>query len=258
MAGYAADLTLTVQWICVMRNYVLYSARTVALWMIASATIDRWLSSSTNVSLRHMSKLKNAQRSILVVLVFACLINAPICFCYEANLTGTLRGCYGSTYACRVITDLIYAVVTTVLPLLFMVIFGLLTVKNVRHTRRRIQDVTMVSMSYRNNTQPTNGSGQQQARKRDQYLLKMLLVQITLLCLFTCGHAILKAYSSITSSTTQSLQGAIENFIFTIFTLLNFTASGMPFYIYTLTGGSIFRNALFDLMKATGRKIICR
>jgi hypothetical protein len=258
MAGYTVDLTLTVNWICVIRNYVLYSARTVALWMIAFATIDRWCSSNVNHNLRQKSNVKNARRSILVILLFACLVNVPITFCYEAGLTGALRGCYGSTYACRVITDVIYAVITTLLPLITMFIFGLLIIQNVRHTRNRVQNLTM-SVSFQNNNRPTNVTGQQQTKKRDRYLLKMLLVQVTLLCLFTCGHAMQKAYTSIAAiSSSQSLQSAISNFIFTVLTLLNFTASGMPFYIYTLSGGPIFRNVLFDLIKATGRKILCQ
>jgi hypothetical protein len=259
MSGFAVDLTLTVNWICVIRNYVLYSARTVALWMIALAAIDRWFSSNVDVNLRQMSKMKNAQRSILVVLIFACLINGPIIYCYKADVTGALRGCYGSTYVCSVLTDLIYAVITTVLPLLLMVIFGLLTIRNVRHTRNRIQDMTMVSMSYQNQNRPTEITAQRQSRKRDRYLLKMLFTQVTLLCLFTCGHAIQKAYSSITSNVSSSLlEAAIANFIFTILTLLNFTASGMPFYIYTLSGGSIFRNAILELIKTASRKILCK
>jgi hypothetical protein len=118
----------------------------------------------------------------------------------------------------------------------------------------------MISLSCQNNNRiPTNVTGQQQRRKKDRHVLKMLFVQVTLLCLFTCGHPIQKAYSSIVSNApTPPLQSAIETFTLNLFTLLNFTASGMPFYIYTLTGGSTFRNALFDLIKTIDRKIFCR
>jgi hypothetical protein len=260
MAGYAVDLTNTVKWICLVRNFVLYSARTVALWMIVLATLDRWFSSSPDANLRQISKIKNAQRGIFIVLIYTFLINTPIFFCYEANLTGLVRGCYGGTYACRLITDLIYLFGTTIIPLLLMIIFGLLTIKNIRHTQRRVHDVGAMSISYQNNnTMATVTGQQQQRRKKDRYLLKMLFVQVTLLCLFTCGHAIQKAYSSIVSyAPTPPLQSAILTFTLNLFTLLNFTASGMPFYIYTLTGGSTFRTALFGLIKATGRKIFCR
>ena len=259
MSGYAVDLTLTINWACKMRNYVLYTARTVALWLIALATIDRWLSSSVNVHRRQMSTLKNAQRAIILVLICSCLLNGPILYCYEAGLTGALRGCYGSTYAGRVLTDSIYAVGTTLMPLSVMVMFGLLTIRNVRHTQNRVQNITMLSLTNENrNTVPTVAR-EQRAKKLDKHLLRMLAIQITLLVLFTCPHALQKAYTSIASVvTSNTLQSAIANFIFNLVTLLNFTASGMPFYIYTLSGGRAFRSTLFDFIKATALKILCR
>ncbi len=138
-SGYDADLTLTIGWICKIRNVVLYSSRTLVLWMIVLATIDRWLSSSVSANLRLLSNLKNARRNMIIVLIYTGLINAPILYCYEANLSGVLRGCYGSTYSCRLATDLIYAFGTTLLPLLLMIMFGLLTIRNVRHVQNREQ-----------------------------------------------------------------------------------------------------------------------
>ena len=134
--------------------------------MIVLATVDRWLSSSADVHFRQMSNLKNVQRSMLVVLLYTCIINAPILYCYEANLTGTVRGCYGSTYACRLTTDLIYAFGTTLLPLLLMIIYGLLTIKKVRHVRRRVQNVAKSVLGCGNTNTLTKTSGQQHTRKR--------------------------------------------------------------------------------------------
>jgi hypothetical protein len=259
MSGYDLDLTLTIGWICKIRNVVLYSSRTIVLWMIVLATIDRWLSSSVAVNLRQLSNLKNARRSMLVVLIYTCLINAPIIYCYEANLTGLLRGCYGSTYICRLTTDLIYAFGTTLLPLLLMIIFGLLTIKNVRHVQSRVQMVNSMVLSRENKNTLSKMTGESQARKRDRQLLKMLLVQVTLLFLLTCPHAIDKVYSSFVSSPPpDSLENAIQTLILDVFTLLAFIASGMPFYIYTLTGGGLFRNAFVELVKTIIQNFRCR
>ncbi len=105
-----------------------------------------------------MSTMKNVQRSIIAIVVYACLINAPIIFCYEANMTGTLRGCDGSTNACRLTTDLIYAFGTTLLPLLLMIIFGLLTIKKVCYAQRRVQAMIgpVFNHEKRNTTATTN------------------------------------------------------------------------------------------------------
>ncbi|CAF0783844.1 unnamed protein product [Adineta steineri] len=249
------DLTLTIDWICKVRNFILYNSRTIFLWMIVLATIDRWLSSSISINLRSMSNLKNVQRSIIIILIYSCLINIPILYCYKANLSDILRACYGSTYSCRLTTDLIYAFGTVLLPLLLMIIFGLLTIKNVRHLQSRVHAINGVMISLENRTLSSNKSGHLPAKKTDRQLLKMLLVQVTLLFLFTSPHAIQKVYSSFASSPPSgSLDNAVQNFIFTILTLIALAASGTPFYIYTLTGGSVFRNALRHLVKVVIQK----
>ncbi|CAF4427294.1 unnamed protein product, partial [Adineta steineri] len=136
-----------------LRNFILYNSRTVFLWMIVLATIDRWLSSSISINLRSMSNLKNVQRT---------------------NLSDILRACYGSTYSCRLTTDLIYAFGTVLLPLLLMIIFGLLTIKNVRHLQSRVHAINGVMISLENRTLSSNRSGHLPAKKTDRQLLKML------------------------------------------------------------------------------------
>jgi hypothetical protein len=80
----------------------------------------------------------------------------------------------------------------------------------------------------------------------------MLFAQVTLLILLACPHATLKVYSSFASSPPpQSLELTIQTLLLNLFTLFTFIASGMPLYIYTLAGGSIYRNVLFDLVKYT-------
>lgn len=250
MSGFVNDLTLTIGWICRLRNVVLYWSRTVCFCMIVSAAIDRWLSSSPDQHRRQMSTLKNARRSILLVLTYSCIINAPIIFCYEANLTGALRPCYGSTYVCRLLTDLLYAFGTTILPIICMTIVGLLTINNVHHIRSRVRTVTGTAVGYTRRGVAITQNEQRTRRKMDRNLLKMLLVQVVTLIFLTCPHAIQKVYSSFEPSPpSQSLEGAIQTFIFDFVTLLAFAASGIPFYIYTLAGGTSFRNTLFNVIK---------
>ncbi|CAF1517049.1 unnamed protein product, partial [Adineta ricciae] len=187
MAGYSTDMTTTIDWICKIRNYVLYSARTITLWSITFATIDRWLASSTNVHKRQLSTLKNAQRSLFIVHIYAILLNVPILYCYQANLTGILRGCYGATYSCRLITDFIYTIATTLFPLILMIIFGCLTIQNIRQTRQRILNVTMIKMSDERPTTMVHIHGKHN-KKTEKHLLEMLGVQVTLLVILTFPH----------------------------------------------------------------------
>ncbi|CAF4756236.1 unnamed protein product, partial [Rotaria sp. Silwood2] len=93
---------------------------------------------------------------------------------------------------------------------------------------------------------------QQQRKKRiDRYLRHVLFVQIILLTIFTLPQVIEKFYTTLTVNTKKSLlHMTIDKFIYNFALLLTYLASGMPFYIYTLSGGSIFRTTLRNLIQS--------
>jgi hypothetical protein len=91
LTGWAIDLTATIGWLCKLRTFVLYTSRTVALWLIALAAADRWLSSHVNARYRQMSTVKNAYRSMILILSLATLLYAQLFYCYQANLINTVQ-----------------------------------------------------------------------------------------------------------------------------------------------------------------------
>ncbi|CAF4336472.1 unnamed protein product, partial [Rotaria sp. Silwood2] len=174
MAGWSADLTDTIPWLCKFRIFVLFDSRTIASWLIMLATVDRWLSSSIKVNRRHMSTLKNAQYGTLLLVLLSSLIYAQIFYCYEANLTNAPLKCYGKTIWCRLLIDFTFATVSILIPSLLMFIFGFMTILNIRQSAlRRIQPMS-VSLVM----QETTVNGQKpQWKNTDQHLLVMLLAQ---------------------------------------------------------------------------------
>ncbi|CAF1043705.1 unnamed protein product [Rotaria sordida] len=102
------------------------------------------------------------------------------------------------------------------------------------------------------------GNESLQLRKLDKHLIKMLLVQVTLLLLFTFSHAIQRLYLTFAPNPSpQSLQDPVQNLIFNLFTLFSFVASEMPIYIYTLSGSTAFRNTCLRVVKTVVSKIRC-
>jgi hypothetical protein len=87
LGDWSTDLTDTSPWLCKWRIFVLFSSRTIASWLITLATLDRWLSSSTDVHYRQMSTLKNVRDGLLIIIFLSCLAYAQVFYCYEANLT---------------------------------------------------------------------------------------------------------------------------------------------------------------------------
>jgi hypothetical protein len=216
LSGWAADLTNTIGWLCKLRGFVLYTSRTVALWLIALATVDRWLSSHSAVRYRQMSTVKNAYRSMILILSFSALLYAQLFYCYEANLINSPLKCYGRTELCRTVTAMVDAFVTVTTPIVFMMIFGLMTISNVRHTRRRVQALRMSTLAFSNNTTVSIAARQQQrSKKTDRHLMMMLFFQVIVLTLLSLPFTIIEIYSTLTATQYKTpLQATIVNFVF--------------------------------------------
>ena len=259
LSTWNADLTSTNQVLCKIRIFIYYDSLTVASWLIMLATVDRWLLSSTNNTRRQRSTLKNAQRATILVIIISSIIETQQIYCFEANLINTPLKCYTKTVMCGIASDICFALITILFPLVLMFIFGIMTILNIRQAQSRVQPIgASINDRSGHNTTTVNSVRQNQRKKTDRQLLLMLSVQVFLILLFTLPLALSKLYTTITRNTYKSaLQNSIENFIFNIFILFLNIAAGMPFYIYTLAGGSVFRKALLNLMKRLGQKMMC-
>jgi hypothetical protein len=143
--------------------------------------------------------------------------------------------------------------------LVFMFIFGLMTILNVRKSQARLQPVTMTMNDHGHSLATVTTGHSTQRKKSDRHLLIMLFIQVSLMLLFTLPLAIYKLYTTMTRNVLKStLENTIENLIFNIFLLFLYVSCGMPFYIYTLSGGSVFRKALFGLLETLRNKMMCR
>lgn len=245
LAGWRIDLTETISWICKLRIFVLYVSRTIACWLITMATIDRWLLSSKNVVLRQLSTLKNAQHSIIMVILIAILIYIEIFYCVDANQLNAPVKCTAISPVCQSVNDLFLIFLIVIIPSTLMFIFGLMTIANLRKSQlRSVQPTTTIIRSYIGSIDTQEK--QCRSKKTDRNLLKMLCMQVVLLTLFALPQAIHNAYSAIIRGQPRSaIHNAWSSFILNIFFLLSYVTNGMPFYIYTLTGGKVFREALF-------------
>jgi hypothetical protein len=259
LAGWAADLTNTIGWLCKLRGFVLYTSRTTALWLIALATVDRWLASHSNTHYRQMSTVKNARRSMIFILSVSTLLYVQLFYCYEANLINLPLQCYGGTELCRIVTVMCDAFVTVTIPIMFMMIFGVMTISNIRQIQRRLKPLPMSTLvPAKNATSTIPGRHRQRSKKTDRHLLSMLLFQVIVITFLTLPFTIVEIYSTLTENQYKTpLQAAIVNFAFNFGLLLVYLCCGTPFYIYTLYGGSVFRRALLKVVKTAGRMIRC-
>jgi hypothetical protein len=250
LSGWNIDLTDTNQYHCKLRAFIMFTSRTIAFWLIMFATVDRWILSLNDAQRRKRSKLRNAHRSTLIIITISILLYLHMFYCYEPNLVDTPLKCYGKTAYCRLLTDITYACFTILLPLTLMIIFGLTTISNIRDTRSCVSIHSITTVQHSGNLVSILMKEQKQRwKKLDRYLRRMLLLQVILLICFTLPQTMHKLYSTLTFSKEKSeLQLAIDRFIYNFDLLLPYLASGMPFYVYTLTGGKVFQNALRNLV----------
>ncbi|CAF0735774.1 unnamed protein product [Adineta steineri] len=235
-------MTNTNQFLCKLRIFVFFDSLTIAFWLIVLATIDRWLSSSINANYRQKCTLKKAQRGTILIILLSTIIETEQLFCYEANLTNTPLKCYSKTVMCGIISDIFFALITVLCPLLLMFIFGLMIISNVRQTQTRLHPMSRIINNHDDhNIGVVSTKHQNKQRKTDRQLLIMLFIQVLIILIFTLPLALSKLYSTITRNVPKSaLRNTIENFIFNLFLLFLNVASGIPFYIYTLSGGNVF------------------
>jgi uncharacterized membrane protein (DUF485 family) len=257
LSNWEAGISDTVRWVCKLRIFVSLTFRLVTFWMMMLATIDRWIVSSTNPRFRQLSSIKNVLRSILAIIFFSIIINCQVIYCYETNLSNAPLRCYTKNAQCRLLNDLIFGLVTIIVPLILIVIFGSMTILKIRSSPSRILPVTTVSVV--NRPSQVIDHRRRRFKKTDRYLFTMLVIQVILLAFLTLPMAIQKLYITFTTNAKKSLlQHTIDSFVYQITLLMTFIAAGMQFYVNTLSGGTVFRKAVIDLQQLIIRKVICR
>lgn len=245
LAGWNLDPTSTLNWLCKLRVIVGLPARTAAFWFIMLAAVDRWLVSSVHARYRQLSTVRNARLGGMGIILFSIMvyIHAPICFEIAAN--NFPLQCFGKTKLCRISIDLVYGIITIALPIILMGTFSFKTILNIRRMKKRIHPTQIETIHESTGIRTTIG---RHTNTTDRLFL-MLSVQIILFTILTFPFAIQRMYATVTMNDQKSaLQSAIENLVYNLLLLLNFLAHGIPFYIYTLTGGHVFRAALTNVV----------
>jgi len=260
LAGWNLDLTSTNSILCKSRVYIMFVSRTIAFWLIALATIDRWCSSCIQHQRRRMSSLRNAHRGTFIIVILSSLFYCQVIYCYESNILQIPLACYGRNRFCRFLTDFTYAIITVLCPIMIMSILGILTIINIRQTYAIILSKSKLSKEYQRHRGTLSMTRTQRERwkKIDRYLRHVLFRQIILQMIFTLPQVIEKLYTTITIHQMKSpIQIAMDRFIYNCVLLLTYVASGMPFYIYTLSGGSIFRTTFVNLVRRCSNQFSC-
>ena len=240
------NLMNTVSGVCKFTMLIILMSRTLSLWFIVLATIDRYLVSSPDENRRQMSSLKRSHQSIIIGCVLTLLMWGETFYCFDANLIGTPLKCFTTSSACRFYNDISVTLMSILIPSIIMLIFGGLTIANIHRSRERINP----SMSI-TNALPSR------SRKTEQNLTRMLLTQILLIVILNLPQAIFTFYLTITFDQPKTpVQGTLNGFIFNILLLFPFISCSISFLLYTLAG-KIFRQTFVEMAQKVVNFLTC-
>lgn len=239
-------ITDTISACCKIRLIVLFTTRTVTSWLLLFGTIDRYLTSSPNVNRRLLSNLRRTYQLIGFTFIICLIPWIELLYCVDINIPNSSLTCDMKSIICRVYNDIGIALIIIILPSSMMLIFGFLTISNIRRLRR-LKPCT-------NNRSSAVGI---RRRRTENSLICMLLSQVFLLTIFNLPEAILHFY--ITHTIYQSKppsQLAFEGFILNIALLITFIPNCISFYLYILTG-SVFRETFIQCVYNIIRRLKC-
>ena len=239
--GYGNDLSLRSDAFCRIRYFLTYFSRTLSTWSIVLACADRWFSSVQ--AKNRFNTVSLARRVILITCLacFLCYIHVLFLFGIQINPVSSAISCYARTGLYRILSDVQYLLFYAVGPPVLMLFFGLLTLRNLRRTRRVVQ--------------PQIQHAHQSTGRRDAQLLVMLLFQIVIIIVFTLPFAIQKLIDTFSLQTQQTPeQKAQYNLLTGTLRLISYGSHALGFFFYTLAA-RIFRVELLRVINTLYRSL---
>ncbi|CAF1162206.1 unnamed protein product [Adineta steineri] len=211
---------------CQIRTYFFHASQQMSRYFLVMACFDRFALCSTHVYLRKFSHIRIARRYVIPSTIIFWLIvpiHIPI-FYYSINNTCAFSGVaafYQRAYN---------LVVTAFLPPGLMLIFSILTFRNLklRNQRRQIYPITP-----RNFTIFMRKTRQEQIK--NQQIFVMLLIQVFIYLCSTSLYSVYTLYTFITANdgTNKSNERlSIESFISFTNTMLIYIFPFISFYLF--------------------------
>jgi len=167
----------------------------------------------------------------VVVFIGLIYIHIPIYY----GIQPPLNTCFAPTGIYQTFLSLWNLIIWSWLPTVGMLVFGLLTVRNVRQGKKRVLPQIIQDQT------------QQNRKKTDAQLIKMMLVQSFVFGSTTTIYSIVNLYVSFaTGSANDALKQATNNYLGNVFGYIALTGPCVSFYLFTLSS-QLFRRELISL-----------
>ena len=201
-------------------------------------SIDRYLCSSSLTNIRAWSNIRVANRviTLITILLFTAYVHVPVFFRIDIIPATQKPICYppGPPGTYRIILSYFNLVVLGLSPSLLMLIFGLLTLRNVERSKQLI-------------VAPTTNAPNATYRKTNTHMIRMLIVQVFVYCITGLTFSVALIYTAINASRPKTIfDVAQENMINATVGMMSTVGPCLSFYLFTLPSG-LFRKELKNL-----------
>ncbi|CAF0843151.1 unnamed protein product [Adineta ricciae] len=199
--------------LCKLRYYSLHTFNTISLTCVCMATFDRYLISSRNVRLRHMSTTRQGTKCVIFMIVLLNLLHGiPIAIYYDVSEDGQ---CYVTSRTYLYYYRYTFQIILHgILPVTFFSLFGILISKQMKEMK--VRKVRNKSMNV------------------DKQLLRMLLLISITIVLSSVSYSCENIYYLIFVDSDRQQTGWVL-FAHNICSLLFYTNSVGSFYIYSIS-----------------------
>jgi hypothetical protein len=237
--AFNMDMTNYNLGLCKVEYFAFRTGRTIPVWLTVLACLDRYLQSSARANIRQISSLKTAKIAIGITSVAMMVLFSHELVYYEIynvsnQFNNSMPSCNGQKGFYRTFIAFWYLGLYSFGPSFLMLLFGFLTLGNLRQRRRILPTATGIN---------------QTARRTDVQLGRMLIAQVLVIVIATLPITVYQLYASLTANLTKSsVQVAQENLAYGIANALTYFAHSSGFYLYTLTG-TIFRKEFLKIIR---------
>ena len=182
---------------CKIRQYLFDLITSLSRHFLCLISIDRWMVTSSNASIRQKSSPRIA----------CCLIITGVIFWAVFNIHSLIRfhivfnSCTASSTSTYFFFYSIYTIIISVLPMVIMSVFSLLTLQNLR-TRRVLGIFSANSIAAHPIATATiiHHSTSHRRGRRDIHLVRLSVIQVVAFLIFNSGWCVYPLYLFITSS----------------------------------------------------------
>ncbi|CAF1354428.1 unnamed protein product [Rotaria sordida] len=215
---------------CKMHTYLLFILPFHSNIMLILASLDRYYSSLQIRRLQSTSAIRIASRNIIYTTLFSIFYMLPVLFIYNWNEKS--RKCLLKFHNIINIYTLSQVVIYYILSPSIMILFGILTVYNIR--QKSIRVILCISWIR-----------QRRRRRTECQLVRMLILQVIVHLILVLPFGIIYSINSIIPSTQTPTIIAIR----LIFVSWQQCDHFISFFLYILSA-SIYRQQLIRLLKS--------